>query len=66
MKKNPTYCDKHVSSQKCIFCVGKRAASEDLEAETPKQGKKASPGGSAVTGTLTASCPPTGQPSIEL
>ena len=44
----------------------KRAASEDLEAETPKQGKKASPGGSAATGTLTASCPPTGQPSTEL
>ena len=43
----------------------KRAASEDLEAETPKQGKKASPGGSAATGTLTASCPPTGQPSTE-
>ena len=43
----------------------KRAASEDLEAETPKQGKKVSPGGSAPTGTLTASCPPTGQPSTE-
>ena len=43
----------------------KRAASEDLEAETPKQGKKASPGGSAVMGTLTTSCPPTGQPSNE-
>ena len=43
----------------------KRAASEDLEAETPKQGKKASPGGSAATGTLTASCPPMGQPSTE-
>ena len=43
----------------------KRAASEDLEAETPKQGKKVSPGGSAATGTLTASCPPTGQPSTE-
>ena len=43
----------------------KRAASEDLEAETPKQGKKASPGGSTATGTLTASCPPTDQPSTE-
>ena len=46
-------------------CGKKRAASEDLEAETPKQGKKASPGGCAATGTLTASCPPTGQPSTE-
>ena len=44
----------------------KRVASEDLEAEMPKQGKKVSPGGSAPTGTLTASCPPTGQPSTEL
>ena len=44
----------------------KRAASEDLEAEMPKQGKKVSPGGSATTSTLTASCPPTGQPSTEL
>ena len=44
----------------------KRAASEDLEAEMPKQGKKVSPGGSAATGTLTPSCPPTGQPSTEL
>ena len=43
----------------------KRAASEDLEAEAPKQGKKVSPGGSAATGTLTASCPPTGQLSTE-
>ena len=43
----------------------KRAASEDLEAEMPKQGKKVSPGGSPATGTLTASCPPTGQPSTE-
>ena len=46
-------------------CGKKRAASEDLEAKTPKQGKKASPGGSTATGTLTASCPPTGQPSTE-
>ena len=44
----------------------KRAASEDLEAEMPKQGKKVSPGGSVATRTLTASCPPTGQPSTEL
>ena len=43
----------------------KRAASEDLEAEMPKQGKKASPGGSAAMGTFTTSCPPTGQPSTE-
>ena len=43
----------------------KRAASEDLEAETPKQGKKTSPEGSAATGTLIASCPPRGQPSTE-
>ena len=43
----------------------KRAASKDLEAETPKQGKKTSQEGSAATGTLTASCPPTGQPSTE-
>ena len=44
----------------------KRSASEDLEAETPKQGKKTSPEGSAVTGTLSASCPLRGQPSTEL
>ena len=44
----------------------KRAASEDLETEMPKPGEKVSPGGSAPTGTLTASCPPTGQPSTEL
>ena len=44
----------------------KRAASEDLEMEVPKQGKKASPGGPAPKGVLTASCPPTGQPSTEL
>ena len=41
----------------------KRAASEDLEAETPKQGKKTSPRGSTATGALTTPCPPTGQPS---
>ena len=44
----------------------KRAASEDLEMEVPKQGKKTSPGGPAPKGALTASCPPTGQPSTEL
>ena len=44
----------------------KRAASGDLEAEVPRHGKKASPGAPAPTGTLTASCPPTGQPSTEL
>ena len=44
----------------------KRAASEDLEAETPKPRKKVSPRGSAATGILTVSCPPTGQPSTEL
>ena len=43
----------------------KRAASEDLEAEMPKPRKKVSPGGPAPTGTLTASWPPTGQPSTE-
>ena len=41
----------------------KRAASEDLEIETPEPGKKASPRGNAATGILTALCPPTGQPS---
>ena len=44
----------------------KRAASEDLEAEMPQSGKKTSPGGLAPMGTLTAPCPPTGQPSTEL
>ena len=43
----------------------KRVASEDLEAEMPKQGKKTSPRGSAATGALTTSCPPMGQPSNE-
>ena len=43
----------------------KRVASKDLEVETPKQGKKVSLGGSATTGTLTAPCPPMGQPSTE-
>ena len=44
----------------------KRAASKDLEAETPKQGKKTSPRGSAATGALTTPCPPMGQLSTEL
>ena len=44
----------------------KRAASEDLETEVPKQGKKTSPGGPAPKGVLTAPCPQTGQPSTEL
>ena len=35
----------------------KRAASEDLETEAPKQGKKTSPGGPAPKGVLTAQCP---------
>ena len=43
----------------------KRVASEDLEVEMPKQGKKTSSEGPAAMGTLTASCPPTGQPSTE-
>ena len=44
----------------------KMAASEDLEAKAPKQGKKVSPRGSAATGILNALCPPIGQPSTEL
>ena len=44
----------------------KRAAFKDLETEVPKQGKKASPGGPAPKGVLTASCLQTGQPSTEL
>ena len=44
----------------------KRAASEDSKMEEPKQGKKASPGGPALNGVLTAPCPQTGQPSTEL
>ena len=44
----------------------KRAASEDLETKMPKPRKKVSPGDPAPTGTLTASCPPMGQPSTEL
>ena len=44
----------------------KRAASEDLETEVPRQGKKASLGGPAPEGILTAPCPQMGQPSTEL
>ena len=44
----------------------KRAASEDLETEVPRQGKKASPGGPAPKGVLTVPCPQMGQPSAEL
>ena len=44
----------------------KRAASEDLEAEVPKQGKKTSPGGHAPKGVLTAPCPQMSQPSAKL
>ena len=44
----------------------KRATSEDLETEMPKQGKKVSPRGSAATGILTVLCSPMGQPSTEL
>ena len=44
----------------------KRAASEDLEMEVPKQGKKPSPGSPAPEGVLTAQRMQTGQPSTEL
>ena len=44
----------------------KRAASEDLEMGAPKQRKGTSPKGPAPKGILTAQCPHTGQPSIEL
>ena len=44
----------------------KRAASEDLETEVSKQGKKPSPGGPAPEGVLTAQRPQGGQPSTEL
>ena len=44
----------------------KRATSEDLETEVPKQGKKASPEGPAPKGILTASCLQTGQSTTEL
>ena len=44
----------------------KRAASEDLETEVPKQGKKPSPGSPASEGILTAQHPQTSQPSTML
>ena len=63
---NPPMEDSREGKVKASSPRGKkRAASEDLEAETPKQGKKTSPRGSAATGALTMSCPPTGQPSNE-
>ena len=43
----------------------KRAASEDLETEVSKRGKKPSPGGPAPEGVLTAQRPQGGQPSTE-
>ena len=62
----PPMEDSREGEVKASYTRGKkRAASEDLEAETPKQGKKTSPRGSAATGTLTTSCPPMGQPSNE-
>ena len=58
--------DNHGGEVEASSLLGKkRAASEDLEAEMPKLGKKGSPGVLAPTGTLTASCPQTGQPSNE-
>ena len=44
----------------------KRTASEDLETEVSKRGKKPSPGGPAPEGILTAQCPQGDQPSTEL
>ena len=44
----------------------KRATSEDLETEVPRQGKKTSPVGPAPEGVLTVPCPQMGQPSAEL
>ena len=44
----------------------KRAASEDLEMEVSKRGKKPSPRGPAPEGVLTAQRPQGGQPSTEL
>ena len=44
----------------------KRTASEDLETEVSKRGKKPSPGGPAPEGVLTAQRPQGGQPSTEL
>ena len=43
----------------------KRAASEDLETEASKRGKKTSPGGPGPEGILTAQHPQGGQPSTE-
>ena len=43
-----------------------RAASEDLETEVCKRGKKPSPGGPALEGVLTAQRSQGGQPSTEL
>ena len=43
----------------------KRAASEDLETEVSKRGKKPSPGGPAPEGVLTAQRPQGGRPSTE-
>ena len=43
----------------------KRAASEDLETEVSKQGKKPSPGGPTPKGILTAQRPQGGHPSTE-
>ena len=35
MTKNATYCDKHVSSRKCIFCSGEKIVrSADQQEET--------------------------------
>ena len=44
----------------------KRAASEDMEAEASKLGKKPSPGSPAPEGVLSAQHPQTGQPSTKL
>ena len=44
----------------------KRAASEVLETEVSKRGKKPSPGGPAPEGVLTVQRPQRGQPSTEL
>ena len=59
--------DSRGGESKVSFLRGKkRAASEDLETEVPRQGKKTSPGGPAPEGILTAPCPQTGHPSTEL
>ena len=63
---NPPMEDSREGKVKASSPRGKkRAASEDLEAETPKQGKKTSPRGSAATSALITPCPPMGQPSTE-